>query len=94
MSCKYMRQNKKTKEDPGSLSPLYLYLMFTESHIVHQLTLFNYKRFSKTTIQKLQQNPVIMEEVVIIRSLCNSTHQDQMEEEVSRLLILAPDDAN
>ena len=52
------------------------------------------QRFSDGTIQKLQQTLVILEEVSNIRSLCNTTPQDQKKEEVIRLLILAPDHSN
>ena len=67
--------------------------MIPGSHIMNPFPLFNYKGFEETTTQNLYQTLVILEEGAIIRYFCNSAHQDQTEEEVSRLLILSPNNA-
>ena len=90
----HMKACTATPKRSRALLPWHAHLMLSGSHIVHALPLFCYKEFSDGTIQKLQQTLVRLEERANTGSLCNTTPQDQMEDEVKNLLILDPDNSN
>ena len=73
---------------PGSLLPSHDHLVLPGSHILHPLTIFNYKGFSEDTVAKLLNDSATIGNAANIRSTVHSTPQQVPKAEIIHQLFI------
>ena len=82
MPHKMLHKIRHPTSIPGTLLPFKSYLVFTGYHILHPSPLFIYTGFSETTVIKLINNSVTINNTSNIRSAVHFTPQNTPEAEI------------
>ena len=82
--------SKHTKLHTGSLLPYHAHPTLPVSKLLHPFPIFFYKVFAQETTKKLSKSLINYNEAATVRYICNSTHKENMEEEVKKLIIISP----